>query len=111
MIGFHFTSNWLIKLHKIFWPITKRSNAKPKQLQNFFRHSSENPSIVDDIADNIVLDVDFIFYLSLLVFDAVVVIAVAITTLFLILSFSVIFDIIIDALIIRKLFNTNSGEM
>ena len=26
-----FTSNWLIKWHRIFWPIAKPSSVKPKQ--------------------------------------------------------------------------------
>ena len=44
MIGFGFASDWLRKWRKIFYPITKRSNAKPMQLQNYFRHSIENRS-------------------------------------------------------------------
>ena len=44
IIGFGFTSNWLRKWHEIFWPITKHSNAKPKQFRNYFLHSTENCS-------------------------------------------------------------------
>ncbi len=36
MIGFGFSSDWLRKWRKIFEPITKRSNAKPKQTQLTF---------------------------------------------------------------------------
>ncbi len=36
MIGFGFTSDWLRKWREIFEPITKRSNAKPKQTQFTF---------------------------------------------------------------------------
>jgi len=45
VIGLSFTSDWLRKWHKIFYPITERSNAKPKQHANYFQHSIENHSI------------------------------------------------------------------
>ena len=45
MIGLSFTSDWSRKWHKIFYPITERSNAKPKQHVNYFQHSIENHSI------------------------------------------------------------------
>ena len=45
MIGLSFTSDWSRKWHKIFYPITERSNAKPKQHANYFQHSIENHSI------------------------------------------------------------------
>ncbi len=35
-IGFGFTPDWLRKWREIFKPITKRSNAKPKQKQFTF---------------------------------------------------------------------------
>ncbi len=35
-IGFGFSSDWLRKWREIFKPITKRSNAKPKQTQLTF---------------------------------------------------------------------------
>ena len=35
----------MIKWREIFQPITKRSNAEPKQLRNYFRKSIENSSI------------------------------------------------------------------
>ncbi len=35
-IGFGFSSDWLRKWREIFKPITKRSNAKPKQTQFIF---------------------------------------------------------------------------
>ena len=33
VIGFGFTSDWLINRREIFKPITKHSNAKPKQFR------------------------------------------------------------------------------
>ena len=42
---FGFTSDWWRKWREIFQPITNRSNAKPKQLRDYFRHSIENRSI------------------------------------------------------------------
>ena len=36
--GFGFTSYWLRKWHQFYQPITERSNAKPKQKRNYFRH-------------------------------------------------------------------------
>ena len=35
-IGFGFTSDWLRKWHEISKPISKRINAKPKQMQITF---------------------------------------------------------------------------
>ena len=46
MIGFGFTSDWLKKWHEFCQPITKRYNAKPKQSENYFRHSIKNRSIL-----------------------------------------------------------------
>lgn len=46
MMGFDFTSDWLRKWGKRFLPITVYSRAKPKQLQNCFRHSFENRSLL-----------------------------------------------------------------
>ena len=52
-IGFGFTSDWLKKWRENFEPIIflvlrhsieSRSNAKPKQFANYFRHSIENRS-------------------------------------------------------------------
>ena len=43
-IGFGFTSYWLKKWREFYQPITARSNAKPKQKCNYFRHSIENRS-------------------------------------------------------------------
>ena len=43
-IGFGFTSDWLRKWREIFQPIREPSNAKPKQTQHYFRHSTENCS-------------------------------------------------------------------
>ena len=45
-IGFGFTSDWLKRWRENFYPITKRSNAKPKQSRNYFRNSIENRSII-----------------------------------------------------------------
>ena len=39
MIGFGFTSYWLRKWREFYQPITERSDAKPKQKRNYFRHS------------------------------------------------------------------------
>ncbi len=36
MIGFGFTPDWMRRWREIFKPITKRSNAKPKQTQLTF---------------------------------------------------------------------------
>ena len=36
MIGFGFASDWSRKWREMFYPITKRSNAKPMQLRNYF---------------------------------------------------------------------------
>ena len=47
VIGLSFTSDWSEKWREIFWPITERSRAKPKQNANYFRHSIENCSIVN----------------------------------------------------------------
>ena len=44
-LGFGFTSDWLKKWRENFEPIPEWSNAKPKQLANYFRHSIENRSI------------------------------------------------------------------
>ena len=38
-IGFGFTSYWLRKWREFYQPITERSNAKPKQKHNYFRHN------------------------------------------------------------------------
>ena len=47
-IGFGFTSDWLRKWRKFFRPITERRNAKPIKVNaNYFRHSSENRSIIN----------------------------------------------------------------
>ena len=43
-IGLSFTSDWSRKWREIFYPITERSKAKPKQNANSFRHSSESRS-------------------------------------------------------------------
>ena len=43
-IGFGLTSYWLRKWREFYQPITARSNAKPKQKRNYFRHSIENRS-------------------------------------------------------------------
>ena len=45
MIGFGFTSHWLRKWREFYQPITERSNAKPKEKRNYFRHAIENRSI------------------------------------------------------------------
>ena len=42
--GFSFTFDWLRKWREIF--MTKRSNAKPKQLTKYFRQSIENRSML-----------------------------------------------------------------
>ena len=44
-IGFGFTSYSLRKWREFCLPITARSNAKPKQKRNYFRHWIENRSI------------------------------------------------------------------
>ena len=43
-IGFGFTSYWLREWREFCQPITERSNAKPKEKRNYFRHSIENRS-------------------------------------------------------------------
>ena len=43
-IGFGFTSHWFRKWREFYQPITERSNAKPKEKRNYFRHSIENRS-------------------------------------------------------------------
>ena len=43
-IGFGLTFDWMRKWREIFKPITKRSNAKTKQLRKYFWHSIENRS-------------------------------------------------------------------
>ena len=42
MISFRLTSDWLTKWREDFLPISKRSNAKPKQSLNYCRHLVEN---------------------------------------------------------------------
>ena len=42
-IGFGSASHWLRKWREVCWPITERSNAKPKQTI-YFRHSIKNHS-------------------------------------------------------------------
>jgi len=44
-IGLSFTSDWWRKWREIFQPIRERSKAKPKQNENYFRHSNKNRSI------------------------------------------------------------------
>ena len=51
--GFGFTSDWLRKWREISWPITKRSSAKAKQSRNYFRHSIENCSVVEQLLGNV----------------------------------------------------------
>jgi len=43
-IGFGLTSDRLKKWRELFQPIRKRSEAKPKQKQHYFRHSFEKRS-------------------------------------------------------------------
>ena len=50
-IGLGFVSHWLRKRREFFLPIAERSKAKPKQTQNYFRHSIENYSIPSVIWD------------------------------------------------------------
>ncbi len=45
-IGFGFTPDWPRKWREIFKPITKRSERKTKANANYFRHSSENRSMI-----------------------------------------------------------------
>ena len=47
-IGFNLDSRWFRKLCEFCYPITERSDAKPKQTQNYFRHSIENRSVLLD---------------------------------------------------------------
>jgi len=47
-----FTSDWSRKWREIFQPMTKRSKAKPKQNTNYFRHSIENRSNVNNTSKN-----------------------------------------------------------
>ena len=46
-IGFGFTSDWSRKWRETFLTMTKRSDAKPKQLRNYFLHSIEKRSKQD----------------------------------------------------------------
>ena len=46
VIGVGFACDWLRRWRDFFKPITERSQAKPKQFSDYFRHSIENRSIV-----------------------------------------------------------------
>ena len=41
-IGFGLSSDWLRKWRELFYPIRERSEAEPKQIEHYFRHSFEN---------------------------------------------------------------------
>ena len=56
-IGFGFTSDWLKKWRENFEPITEWSNAKAKQVANYFRHSIENRSTTFYSIDIYLIDV------------------------------------------------------
>ena len=43
-VGFSFVSHWLLNWREFWSPITEHSKVKPKQTQNYFRHSIANRS-------------------------------------------------------------------